>query len=112
MAPGGSEPLTNRQSGRSTSANGSPERVAQVRTRRTTPPDQSAADPSSLPASRLRDRLNQRTPCASTGEFFNTIRQKQTSQRFKRAVSILLIDMSTARRKYLQASVAQFGNSG
>src|SRR5450631_1135828 len=76
MAPGGSERLTNRQNGRSTSACEWPERVAQVKTRRTAPPDQSAADPSSLPASRLRDRLNQRTPCASTEEFFNTIGAK------------------------------------
>jgi hypothetical protein len=77
MAPSGSEHPTNRQNGRSTSASGWPERAAQVRTRRTAPPDQSAADPSSLPASRLPDRMNQRTPCASTGEFFNTIRQKR-----------------------------------
>src|SRR5580698_470629 len=35
-------------------------------------------DPSSLPASRLRDQMNQRTPCASTGEFFNTIRHKRS----------------------------------
>src|SRR3954466_11972354 len=26
---------------------------------------------------RLRDRMNQRTPCASTGEFFNKIRHKR-----------------------------------
>jgi hypothetical protein len=57
---------------------GSPEHVAQVKTRRTAPLDQSVADPSSLPASRLPDRMNQRTPCASTGEFFNTIRQQQS----------------------------------
>ena len=62
-------------------ASGRPERVAQVRTRRTAPLDQSVADPSSLPASRLRDRMNQRTPCASTGEFFNTIRQIRTLAR-------------------------------
>src|SRR5476651_1156821 len=55
------ELLTNRQSGRSTSASGWPERVAQVRTHRTAPPDQAAADPSSLPASRPPDRMNQRT---------------------------------------------------
>src|ERR1700726_3735305 len=78
MAPDGSERLTNRQSDRSTSTSGSPERVVQVRTHRTAPLDQSVADPSSLPASRPRDRVNQRTPCASTGEFFNTICQKQT----------------------------------
>src|ERR1700680_1063396 len=78
MAPSGSEPLTNRQNGRLTSACEWPERVAQVRTRRTALPDQPAADPSSLPASRLRDRMNQRTPCASTGEFFNTIGAKRT----------------------------------
>src|SRR3977135_2120950 len=78
MAPGGSERLTNRQSGRSTSASGWPERVAQVRTRRTAPPDQSAADPSSLPASRPRDEVNQRNPCASTEEFFNKIRPFET----------------------------------
>src|ERR1700688_2426478 len=73
MALSSSERLTNRQNGRSTSACGPPERVAQVRTHRTALLDQSVADPSSLPASRLRDRMNQRTPCASTGEFFNTI---------------------------------------
>src|SRR6202035_417791 len=78
MAPDGSERLTNRQSDRSTSTSGSPERVAQVRTHRTAPLDQSVADPSSLPASRPRDRVNQRTPCASTGEFFNTIGAKRT----------------------------------
>src|ERR1700733_9525309 len=77
MQPGGSERLTNRQSDRSTSTSGAPERVAQVRTHRTAPLDQPAADPSSLPASRLRDRMNQRTPRPSTGEFFNKIRQKQ-----------------------------------
>src|ERR1700692_821192 len=75
MAPGGSERLTNRHSDRSTQERGSPERCAQVRTHRTAPLDQPVADPSSLPASRLRDRMNQRTPCASTGEFFNKIRQ-------------------------------------
>src|ERR1700726_2299459 len=78
MAPDGSESLTNRESDRSTSTSGSPERVAQVRTHRTAPLDQSVADPSSLPASRPRDPMNQRTPCASTGEFFNTIGAKQT----------------------------------
>src|ERR1700721_1665748 len=78
MAPGCTERLTNRQSDRSTSTSGSPERVAQVRTHRTAPLDQPVADPSSLPASHLRDRMNQRTPCASTGEFFNTIRQQWT----------------------------------
>src|ERR1700722_14108064 len=77
MAPDGSERLTNRQSDRSTSTSRSPERVAQVRTHRTAPLDQSVADPSSLPASRPRDRVNQRTPCASTGEFFNTIGAKR-----------------------------------
>jgi len=77
MAPSGSERLTNRQNGRWTLACESPERVVQVRTRRTALPDQAAADPSSLPASRLRDRMNQRTPCASTGEFFNTIGAKR-----------------------------------
>jgi hypothetical protein len=51
-----------------------------VRTHRTAPLDQSAADPSSLPASRLRDRMNQRTPCASTGEFFNKIGAMRTSE--------------------------------
>src|SRR5580692_11071544 len=81
MAPDGSERLTNRQSDRSTSTSGSPERVAQVRTHRTAPLDQSVADPSSLPASRPRDRVNQRTPCASTGEFFNTIGAKRTFMR-------------------------------
>jgi hypothetical protein len=44
-----------RQSGRSASACGWPERVAQVRIPRTAPPDQPAADPSSLPVSRLQD---------------------------------------------------------
>jgi hypothetical protein len=78
MAPDGSERLTNRQSDRSTSASGSPERVAQVRTHRTAPLDQSVADPSSLPVSRPQDRMNQRTPCASTGEFFNTVGAKRT----------------------------------
>src|SRR5580704_10561542 len=76
MAPSGSERLTNRQSGRSPSASDWPERVAQVRIRRTAPPDQPAADPSSLPVSRPRNGMNQRIPSASTGEFFNTIRQK------------------------------------
>src|SRR5216684_7246911 len=50
----------------------------QARIRKTAPPDQPSADPSSLPASRLRDRMNQRTPCASTAEFFNTIGAKRT----------------------------------
>src|SRR5512142_1438040 len=77
MAPGGSERPTNRRNGRSILAGGRPERVAQVRTHRTAPLDQPAADPSSLPVSRLRDRMNQRTSCASTGEFFNTIRQER-----------------------------------
>jgi hypothetical protein len=45
---------------------------------------QSVADPSSLPASRLRDPMNQRTPCASTAEFFNTIRQKRSFQHARR----------------------------
>src|ERR1700723_960338 len=89
MAPDGSERLTNRQSDRSTSTSGSPERVAQVRTHRTAPLDQSVADPSSLPASRPRDRANQRTPCASTGEFFNTIRHERSSKLI--AVCTLLI---------------------
>src|SRR6059058_4710783 len=78
MAPSGSEHPTNRRNGRSILASGRPERVAQVRTRRTAPPDQPAADPSSLPVSRPRDPMNQRTPSASTGEFFNTIRQQRT----------------------------------
>src|SRR5436190_24341941 len=73
MAPSGSEHPTNRRNGRSILASGRPERVAQVRTRRTAPPDQPAADPSSLPVSRPRDPMNERTPSASTGEFFNTI---------------------------------------
>src|SRR5438309_2774870 len=77
MAPSGSEHPTNRRNGRSILASGRPERVAQVRTRRTAPPDQPAADPSSLPVSRPRDPMNQRTPSASTGEFFNTIRQNR-----------------------------------
>src|ERR1700693_5503510 len=81
MEPGGSERRTNRQSGRSILASGRPERVAQVRTRRTAPPDQPAADPSSLPVSRLRDPMNQRTSCASTGEFFNTIPLKAEVKR-------------------------------
>jgi hypothetical protein len=76
IAPSGSEHPTNQQSGRSTSASEWSERVAQVRTRGTAPPDQSAADPSSLPVSQPRNGMNQRTPCASTGEFFNTIRAK------------------------------------
>src|SRR5580704_7958422 len=87
MAPDGSERLTNRQSDRSTSTSGSPERVAQVRTHRTAPLDQSVADPSSLPASHLRDRMNQRTPCASTGEFFNTIGTERTCRPY-RAMSV------------------------
>src|SRR5439155_6181265 len=80
MAPSGSEHPTNRRNGRSILASGRPERVAQVRTRRTAPPDQPAADPSSLPVSRPRDPMNQRTPSASTGEFFNTIGAKRTFQ--------------------------------
>src|SRR3954451_24472668 len=56
MAPDGSEPLTNRRTGRSPSASERPERVAQVRTRRTAPPAQPAANPSSLPVSRLTRR--------------------------------------------------------
>src|SRR5438094_8723182 len=79
MPPSGSEHPTNRRNGRSLLASGRPERVAQVRTRRTAPPDQPAADPSSLPVSRPRDPMNQRTPSASTGEFFNTICHLQTS---------------------------------
>ena len=63
-----------RQSGRSISARGWPERVAQVRTRRTAPPDQPAADPSSIQVSAYTDGINQRSPLASTEEFFNTIR--------------------------------------
>src|ERR1700686_2383035 len=86
MALSSSERLTNRQNGRSTSACGPPEHVAQVRTHRTAPLDQSVADPSSLPASRLRDRMNQRTPCASTGEFFNTIRQQQSFELWLRSI--------------------------
>src|SRR5512135_3055773 len=78
MAPGGSERPTNRRNGRSILAGGRPERVAQVRTHRTAPLDQPAADPSSLPVSRLRDPMNQRTSCASTGEFFNTICHEET----------------------------------
>src|SRR5256885_2817444 len=78
MAPSGSEHPTNRRNGRSILASGQPERVAQVRTRRTATPDQPAADPSSLPVSRPRDSMNQRTPSASTGEFFNTICQQRT----------------------------------
>jgi hypothetical protein len=44
----GSEPLTNRQSDRSASASGRPEHVAQVKTRKTVPPDRPAEDPSSI----------------------------------------------------------------
>src|ERR1700738_1269479 len=66
----------------STSACEWPERVAQVRTRRTALPDQPAADPSLLPFSRPRDGMNQRTPSASTEEFFNTIRAKRSFVKF------------------------------
>ena len=52
MAPSGSEHLTNRRTGRSPSASEWPEHVVQVRTRRITPPDRLAADPSSIYVSR------------------------------------------------------------
>jgi hypothetical protein len=32
-------------------------------------------------------RMNQRTPCASTGEFFNTIRQKQSFELRLRSIA-------------------------
>jgi hypothetical protein len=61
MAPGGSEHPTNRRNGRSILASGRPERVAQVRTRRTAPPNQPAADPiiaSGLPPTRPNESAN------------------------------------------------------
>jgi hypothetical protein len=68
MAPGTAGPPTNRRSDRSTSASGWPERAAQVRTRRTAPPDRPAADPNRF-QSPSRGGMNQRFPSASTGCF-------------------------------------------
>src|SRR4029079_18097430 len=74
-APGGPEPLRNRQSDQSTSASGPPEHVAQARTRKTVPPDRPAEDPSSIQSPTTKE-LNQRSPSASIVEFFNTIGAK------------------------------------
>ena len=68
MAPSGAEPPTNQRSDRSTAASGWLERVSQVRTRRTAPPDRPAADPSSIQVS-TTGRMNQRFLPASTGCF-------------------------------------------
>ena len=67
---------TDRQSDRSTSASSWRERAAQVRTRRTAPPDRPAADPSSIQISTPTEEMNQRSSSASTG-WVNTIRQKR-----------------------------------
>src|SRR5947207_4357724 len=101
MAPSGSEHPTNRRNGRSILASGRPERVAQVRTRRTAPPDQPAADPSSLPVFRPRDPMNQRTPSASTGEFFNTIGARRTLKldRVARRWTSLTFDLHFLRER-------------
>src|ERR1700681_4051065 len=74
MAPSSFERLTNRQSGRSTLASGWPERVAQVRIRRTGPPDQPAADPSSLPVSRPRAITPSGPPPTRRNESANSLR--------------------------------------
>jgi hypothetical protein len=66
---------TDRQSDRLTSASGWRERAAQVRTRRTAPPDRPAAAPSSIQISIHTAEMNQRVPSAPTGRFVNSIRR-------------------------------------